>query len=180
MKDLRTIKIIFLDCDGVLTDGYISYDNNRLESKNFSAHDGLGAKILSFSDIKIAVITGRKSEVLKQRCEDLNITILHQNIHNKKECAQNILDELNLKWENAAYMGDDWNDWPAMSLCHFKTAPNNAQEDLKKHVDWVSPHNGGSGAVRDLINHILKNQGIYEKCINLFLNDNSDTDFPAN
>lgn len=171
MKDLNKIKLIVLDCDGVLTDGHIIYDNNQIESKNFSTHDGLGAKILSYSGIQIAVVTGRKSKVLEKRCADLNIKLLYQNIQNKQNCIETMLEELELEWQNVAYMGDDWNDWPAMQMSGFKTAPENAQKDIKKQVDWVSTSKGGDGAVRELINFILKEQGIYEKCIHDFLDN---------
>ncbi len=174
MIDYNKIKLIVLDCDGVLTDGKIVYNDDQIESKNFHSQDGLGAKILSFSDIKIAVVTGRKSKILEKRCQDLNITILKQLIRNKRKCIEDILTDLNLSWENVAYMGDDWNDWPAMNKAYFKTAPANAVEDIKTRVDWVSSKNGGEACVRDLINYILTKQGIYEKCIEAFLHHLDD------
>ncbi len=169
MNNINQIKLIVLDCDGVLTDGKIIYDNDQTESKNFSAHDGLGAKILSFSDIQIAVVTGRESLCLKKRCEDLRITLLYQSIQNKRQTIEKILEDLQLEWENVAYMGDDWNDWPAMKKAGLKTAPASANFAIKERVDWVSPRDGGDGAVRDLIDYILKKQGKYESCIEKFL-----------
>jgi 3-deoxy-D-manno-octulosonate 8-phosphate phosphatase (KDO 8-P phosphatase) len=169
MNDINKIKIIVLDCDGVLTDGKITYDNNQLELKSFSAHDGLGVKILSFSDIKVAVVTGRESQCLAKRCDDLKITLLYQAISNKRKTIESILAELNLDWENVAYMGDDWNDWPAMKKSGLKTAPANANNAIKERVDWIAPRNGGDGAVRDLIDYILKKQGKYESCVEKFL-----------
>ncbi len=166
---MEKIKLIVLDCDGVLTDGKISYDNNRVEIKNFSAHDGLGTFLLRFTDIKIAVVTGRRSECLAQRCEDLKIDLLYQKISNKRETIESILSELGLEWENIAYMGDDWNDWPAMSKAGFKTTPANGNDVIKERVDWVAPRNGGDGAVRDLIDYILRKQGIYEHCVEAYL-----------
>lgn len=174
MIDYNKIKLIVLDCDGVLTDGKIIYNDDQIEAKNFHSHDGLGAKILSFSDIQIAVVTGRKSRILEKRCQDLNITILKQLVTNKRKCVQDILSDLNLNWDNVAYMGDDWNDWPAMKNTLLKTAPANAVDDLKSKVDWVSAKNGGEGCVRDLINYILKKQGIYEKCMEKFLDHLDD------
>ncbi len=171
MKDLKKIKLIILDCDGVLTDGKIIYDNHRVESKNFSTHDGLGAKILSYSDIKLSVVTGRSSKVVAQRCKDLNISLLYQNIQNKKETIKQILTKLDLKWDQVAYMGDDWNDWPAMELAYFKTCPQNAIDDIKARVDFVTSRSGGDGAVRELIDKILKEQGIYEETVQAFLNN---------
>ena len=166
---MKDIKLIVLDCDGVLTDGKISYDNNRVEFKNFSAHDGLGAFLLRFTDIKIAVVTGRKSECLYQRCEELKIDLLDQKISNKRETIDAILSELNLSWSNVAYMGDDLNDWPAMKKARLKTCPANANSVIRDRVDWISPRNGGDGAVRDLIDYILRQQGIYESTVEAYL-----------
>lgn len=169
MNDINKIKIIVLDCDGVLTDGKITYDNNRLELKSFSAHDGLGVKILSFSDIKVAVVTGRESQCLAKRCDDLKITLLYQAISNKRKTIESILAELNLTWENVAYMGDDWNDVPVMQKVAFSAAPADAQPDVAKIVDWVSEFKGGQGAARDMINYVLTRKGIYEKTVLAYL-----------
>lgn len=170
MIDFGKIKLIVTDCDGVLTDGVIIYDDHRTESKNFSAHDGLGVKILSFTSIKIAVVTGRKSSVLVQRCKDLNIQYLYQNIHYKKNAVEDILSRLELSWENVAYIGDDWNDWPAMEHAQIKVCPANAVEEIRKRADFVTEKKGGDGAVRELIDKILYEQGIYEETIQAFLN----------
>ncbi|HCX72465.1 MAG TPA: 3-deoxy-D-manno-octulosonate 8-phosphate phosphatase, partial [Candidatus Cloacimonas sp.] len=110
----ENIKLLILDNDGVLTDGKIYYDDNRLETKAFSAKDGLGIKLLGFTDIKVAIITGRRSQILQQRCDDLGIKILFQKINNKLKVAEEILKNLDLDWQNVAYMGDDWNDFPVM------------------------------------------------------------------
>ena len=117
--DFSKIKLIILDNDGVLTDGKIIYDNNKLESKNFNAKDGLGIKLLQFSDIKLAIITGRNSNVVEQRCDDLQIKLLFQGVRNKLKKTIELLKELNLDWENVAYMGDDWNDFPVMEKCNI-------------------------------------------------------------
>jgi len=170
MKDFKKIKLLILDCDGVLTDGKIIYNNDRLESKNFSAKDGLGIKLLSFTDIKVAIITGRESELVKQRCEDLGIEILHQKIRNKLVKTQEVLDELKLDWDNVAYMGDDWNDYPVMKRVYFSGTPSDAFSGIQEKVDFVSNRKGGEGAVRDFIEHILRRQGTYEKVIEDFVN----------
>jgi 3-deoxy-D-manno-octulosonate 8-phosphate phosphatase (KDO 8-P phosphatase) len=169
MKDLTNIKLIVLDCDGVLSDGKITYDNDVLEVKNFSAKDGLGIKLLAFTPIKIAIITGRESHILRRRCDDLGIELLFQKVRNKKKATQQLLDSLDLSWENLAYMGDDWNDFPAMKLARFSATPADACEDFKAEVDLVCNRNGGDGAVREMIEYILKNMGLYEKVLHQFL-----------
>ncbi len=169
MKDFKKIKLLILDNDGVLTDGKVIYDNHRTESKNFSAKDGLGIKLLSFSDIKLAVITGRESEILAQRCDDLQVTLLFQKVRNKLKKTRELLEELDLSWENVAFMGDDWNDYPVMKRCYISACPADAFPDLKEKVDHVTNRNGGEGAVREFIVHILKEKGIYEEVLEKFI-----------
>lgn len=167
--DFSKIKLIMLDNDGVLTDGKIIYDNNKLESKNYNAKDGLGIKLLQFSDIKLAIITGRSSDILEKRCDDLQIELLFQGVRNKLKTTTELLKELKLDWENVAYMGDDWNDFPVMEKCNISVVPADAFDDMKSRVDIVTKRKGGEGAVRELIELILKKQGKYEESLQKLL-----------
>jgi len=163
------IKLMVFDCDGVLTDGRFIYGSAKLELKHFHGHDGLGFKLLQNTDLIISVISGRSSEALERRCNDLNITYLFQNVANKLQCLDNLLKELNLIYTNVAYMGDDWNDVPVMQKVAFSAAPADAQPDVAKIVDWVSEFKGGQGAARDMINYVLTRKGIYEKTVLAYL-----------
>ena len=165
MKDYKKIKLLILDCDGVLTDGKIIYDDNRNEIRNFSAKDGLGIKLLPFANIQVAVISGKKSEILARRCEDLGIRHVFQKVRNKLKTAEELIEQLNLNWENVAFMGDDWNDFPIVKRAYITSAPADAFEDFQKKVDFVTRRNGGEGAVREFIEHILKEQGVYDKTV---------------
>ena len=167
--DFSKIKLIILDNDGVFSDGKIIYDNNKLESKNFNAKDGLGIKLLQFSDIKLAIITGRSSEILRKRCDDLQIKFLYQGVRNKLKRTKELLKELNLNWENVAYLGDDWNDFPVMEKCNISVTPADAFESIQSRVDLVTKRKGGEGAVRELIELILTKQGKYEKSLQKLL-----------
>lgn len=167
---MQQIKLVILDCDGVLTDGKLIYNDEGIESKNFSAQDGLGIKLLQQSDIEIAVVTGKKSNILKRRCEVLKIKYLYQNIHNKVKVSRKLLNKLNLSWSNLAYMGDDWNDYPVIKKAAFSAAPANANPDFRKKVDLVTKSKGGNGAVREFIVYILKKQNKYEKTLAKFIN----------
>ncbi|MCL1826804.1 MAG: HAD hydrolase family protein [Candidatus Cloacimonetes bacterium] len=169
MKDLTKIKLLVCDCDGVLTEGLIVYDSQYSESKNFSAHDGLGVKMLHFSDVQIAVITGRYSKMLERRCDDLQIKYLYQNVLNKKKVLQELLSDMGLSFDNVAYIGDDWNDFLAMQECQLKIAPKNARDNFKMTVDMVTENEGGYGAVRDAIEFILKKQQKFETVLQAFL-----------
>ncbi|MDP8269058.1 MAG: HAD hydrolase family protein [Candidatus Tenebribacter davisii] len=167
--DFSKIKLLILDNDGVLSDGKIIYDNNKLESKNFNAKDGLGIKLLQFSDIKLAIITGRVSDIVEKRCDDLQIKLLFQGVRNKLKKTSELLEELNLQWDNVAYLGDDWNDFPVMEKCNLSAVPADAFDDIKSRVDLVTNRKGGEGAVRELIELILKKQGKYEESLQKLL-----------
>ena len=169
MKDYSQIKLLILDCDGVLSDGKVIYGDNEIELKSFSAKDGLGIRMLSFSEIKVAIITGRESQALIRRCKDLRIEYLFQKVRNKLAKVQEILKELKLTWQNVAYMGDDWNDYPALKKTYFSAVPNDANEDIKTKVDFIANSKGGEGAVREFIDFILKKQGKYEKAVADFI-----------
>ncbi|MEN6445498.1 MAG: HAD hydrolase family protein [Candidatus Cloacimonas sp.] len=163
------LKLLIFDCDGVLTDGRFIYGSQNIELKNFHSHDGLGFKLLQHTDMMVSIITGRSSEALERRCRDLNITYLFENVANKLDCINNLLNDLNLNFTNVAYMGDDWNDVPAMRKAAFSAAPANAQAGVTKIADWVSDYNGGHGAARDMINYVLIHKGIYEKTVISYL-----------
>jgi 3-deoxy-D-manno-octulosonate 8-phosphate phosphatase (KDO 8-P phosphatase) len=165
MKDFSKIKLLILDNDGVLTDGKIIYNENYIESKNFSAKDGLGIRLLQQTDLELAIITGRTSKILERRCEDLDIKYLHQKVRNKLAKTTNLLKELDLTWDNVAYLGDDWNDYPVMKRCAISATPADAFDTIKAEVDIVLQRKGGEGAVREFIEIILKEKGIFEDTV---------------
>lgn len=175
MQDkLKKIKLVCFDCDGVLTDGKIIYIQTEgktiFEQKNFSAKDGMGIMMLNRAGLIAAVITGRTSEVLTRRCKDLKIDHLYQNIDNKADKMQELLTELALDWENLAYVGDDWNDYPILTKAGFAATPFDGDEAIKPFVDFISQNKGGEGAVREIIDLILDSQGLYEKAVEKFTN----------
>jgi len=120
----------------------------------------------SGTNIEIAIITGRKSKIIEQRCNDLNIKYLYQGIRNKLLETEKLLTKLNLEWKNVAYLGDDWNDYPVIKKAGFSGTPNDAFDLFKEKVDFVCNRNGGEGVVREFIIHILTTKGIYHKSIN--------------
>ncbi len=163
------IKLIILDCDGVLTDGRIIYGDGKQDLKNFDATDGMGIMILGRIGLPVAVVTGRTSEALTLRCEDLKIKHVYQGIGRKLECVNGLLEKLGLGFDNVIYMGDDWNDIPCMRRAAFAVAPANAHEDIQKQVDMVTTRFGGKGAVREMIDYVLAKKGVYERATNLYL-----------
>jgi len=169
MNNLNNIKLLIMDCDGVLSDGKVIYTEKGWESKAFAVSDGLGLSLLRFTDIKTAVITGRNSQALKRRCQDLEIDFLFQGVKDKVAVVEEILESLSLKWENTAFIGDDWNDYHLLQKVAFSATPHQAPEEIKEVVDFISKNRGGDGAVRELIEHILKKQGIFDDVIKRFL-----------
>ncbi len=163
------IKLLVLDCDGVLTDGRIIYGNEGMEIKNFSATDGLGLMLLQNTEIEVAIITGRSSEALQRRCNDLKIKHLHQGVKNKLAQLESLLAELKLDFENTAYIGDDWNDMLCMRKAAISACPQDAMPEIAKLVDYQCLRAGGHGAVREFIEYILRKKGIYERVVRSFM-----------
>ena len=130
----QNIKVLFLDVDGVLTDGGLLYSDSGETLKRFNTLDGHGLKMLQKAGITPAVITGRDSEPLRTRLAALGITHAHYGIEEKRPAAEQTLRALGLNWNQAAAMGDDWPDLPMMQPCAFAAAPANAHADRKSVV----------------------------------------------
>lgn len=158
-KKLAGIKLLLLDVDGVLTDGRIIYDNQGNELKAFDVKDGHGLKMLQRAGIKIGIITGRNSEVVKKRAQELGITILYQGILTKIEPYQEILVELGLSDDQVAYVGDDIVDLPILRRVGFSATVADASPEVQPLVDYVTGRPGGCGAVREICDLLLKAGG---------------------
>lgn len=151
------IELLILDVDGTLTDGKIIYSNNGEELKNFDVKDGLAiASWTKLLDKKVAIITGRTSSLVEKRAKELGITHLYQGIHNKDEILEEILKKENLTWKQTAAIGDDLNDYKMLKKVEISFAVNDAVEDIKSLVNVVCKNKGGNGAVREMIEYILK------------------------
>ena len=168
-ESARAVKIVFLDVDGVLTDGTIYYGAQGESLKPFNTLDGQGLKYLIDEGLVVAIISGRGSEGLKARALDLGVQELHMNVSDKRRLAQDILNRHGLDWSQAAAMGDDWPDVPILNLVGLSSAPKTAHPELRSRVHWVSQENGGHGAVRELCDLILRAQGRYDTLLNGYL-----------
>jgi 3-deoxy-D-manno-octulosonate 8-phosphate phosphatase (KDO 8-P phosphatase) len=158
------IKLIVLDVDGTLTDGKITYDSNGVESKSFDVKDGLAiAAWTKQFGLKAAIITGRESTIVEKRANELGITHLYQKCHNKDEVLENILKEENLTWKNVAAIGDDINDLKMLEKAHLSFCPSDAVTLIRNSVKIVCEKSGGNGAVREMVEYILKLQGQEEQ-----------------
>lgn len=170
MQDkLSKIKLLALDVDGVLTDGTINIGDNGELFKGFNAKDGLGISCALRSGLKVAIITGRKSEIIHKRSAELGITLLCEGVKDKYAELIKLTKELALTKEEVAYMGDDLNDLPAFRAAGFSFAPQDAVTEVVNNADCVVQKNGGRGAVRVAIEMILKAQDKWEGLIASYL-----------
>lgn len=163
---IKKIKLLLLDVDGVLTAGDIYYGGEPDEIKKFDVKDGLGIKLAQAGGITIGIISGRQSEALRQRASDLDIEILYQGQIKKITAYQQIKQNLFLKDEQIAYVADDLNDLKIFQQVGLRFAVNDACEDIRKLADYVTSKPGGKGAVREVVELILKAQGKWVEVIN--------------
>lgn len=163
IKKAEKIQLLICDVDGVMSDGLIYMGNNGEELKAFNVRDGYGIRCLLTSGIEVAIITGRQSKLLEDRAKTLGITYLYQGQHNKLLAYQQLLDTLNLKPEQTAYIGDDLIDLPVMEKVGLSVAVADAHPLLTPRADYVTRIAGGRGAVRELCDLILLAQGRLEE-----------------
>ncbi len=156
------IKLVLLDVDGTLTDGGIYRGNNGEELKRFNVKDGYAIVNAQKLGIEFGIITGRKSELVEIRSNELKIKYLYQGISEKTVILEEIMQKTGLEKEEIAYMGDDLNDILIMKQSGLTGAPRDAADEVIQIVDFVSGKNGGSGAVREFVEYILKKDGKWE------------------
>jgi 3-deoxy-D-manno-octulosonate 8-phosphate phosphatase (KDO 8-P phosphatase) len=156
MVDLTQIELLALDVDGVLTDGTLTINADGSETKSFNTLDGHGLRMWQRAGLKVALISGRESAPTQLRAEQLEIEHVFQNCHFKLPVMEELLKRIGLAPEKVAYIGDDLPDLPVMRHVGFSVAVANAVDEVKRHADYVTARPGGSGAVREVIEHILK------------------------
>ena len=159
----RMIRLLILDVDGVLTDGRIVIDDRGRESKSFDVKDGHGLRLIMRADVKIVLLSGRESEATRRQAGELGIEEVYQNIHRKMDVYKKILEEHGLDDRDVGYVGDDVIDLPLLKRAGFSAAVADASEEIKPFVDYVAMKEGGRGAVREIIEFILKSQGRWEE-----------------
>lgn len=155
------IRVVFVDVDGVMTDGGLYFSESGETLKRFHVLDGQGLKLLQKAGIVPVVITGRDSAPLRKRLEALGMTHVHFGVEDKLPVAEKTLAVLGLHWSQAAAMGDDWPDLPVMQACHFACAPANAHVEVKAVAHYTTCLRGGEGAVRECCDLLLIASGRY-------------------
>ena len=156
---LGRIKLLGMDVDGVLSEGYLIWQANGQEIKRFHVHDGWGLAMASKAGIKLALLTARRSKVTAIRARTLHITDVLVSRVDKLKLYKSLKKKYRLKDEEIAYMGDDWLDIPVIRECGFGVAVKNARPEVKKVADYVTKITGGHGAVREIVEMILAAQG---------------------
>lgn len=150
--------MIAFDVDGVLCSGDITYLDNGSEIKTFDVQDGMGVTLARMAGLKTAIITGRKSAAIERRVKELKIDGLYQGSFNKLAPYQELKTKFNLNDEDICYIGDDLLDLPVLNRVGFSVAVTNAREEVKANCDYITVARGGRGAVREVIDMILKRQ----------------------
>lgn len=161
----KKIKLFIMDVDGVLTDGRIIYGDDGTEYKSFDVRDGHAIKLAKRAGLKIAIISGRSSDIILRRVKELGIDLLYQDVHDKIEVYEKILKENNLKDEEVAYIGDDLVDLPVLRRVGLSIAVEDAIPQVKEEVSLITKSPGGRGAVRETIEFILISKGLWEDVI---------------
>jgi len=162
MKDL---KYFVIDVDGTMTDAGIYYDEHGNETKKFCTKDAAGFFAAHEIGMKIMVLTGRECKAVECRMTEMKVEYLCQNVKDKKTFLEKFMKENNIKKEEVGYIGDDLNDLPPMQLAGFVGCPADACEEIKRIADYISPVEGGKGAVRDVISHVLKKREHWDAAI---------------
>ena len=165
----KNIQLIIFDIDGVLTNGTLYIGDDGEEYKAFNSKDGHGMRMLIECGLQAAIITGRKSNVVKHRMQDLGIEIVFQGYRDKRPAFQALLQQTGLAPEQIAYMGDDVVDLPVMNQVGMAIAVQDAHPFVLQHADYVTERPGGTGAVREAIETILQAQGKLQDKLSSYL-----------
>jgi 3-deoxy-D-manno-octulosonate 8-phosphate phosphatase (KDO 8-P phosphatase) len=191
----RKIKLLLFDVDGVLTDGKLFFipreipreasegsgsaldlpasSPQMIEFKGFHAHDGVAISLARLGGIKTGLITKRVSETVALRARDLKLEYVSQGIQDKGTAFEKTVEQAGLRPDEAAFVGDDVIDLPAMRAAGLAIAVKNARAEVKEEADYVTPHAGGDGAARDAVEFILKAQGKWRKVVDTYLEGKS-------
>lgn len=161
----QKLKLLVIDVDGTMTDAGIYYDEQGNELKKFCTRDAAGFFAARTVGIKIMVLTGRECAATTRRMKELKVDYIFQNVKNKAEFIEEFIKTNGITKEELGYIGDDLNDYPAMKLAGFVGCPSDSCSEIIAIADYVSSVKGGQGAVRDIIEYLLKQSGEWENAI---------------
>ncbi len=168
-ENLSKIKMLILDLDGVFTDGTIIIDSQGNESKRYSVIDGHGIKLWHRAGGKTAIISGRAAQATTIRAEQLEIEYVFQGCKKKLPVYEQLLESARLSPEQTAYIGDEVIDIPPVVRAGLGVAVANSVDELKQRADYITNKSGGDGAIREVIEIILKTTGKWDALMERYL-----------
>ena len=163
-----SIELIVLDVDGTMTDSRITYSEAGDEIKSFNVKDGLAIASWRRLGKQVAIITGRSSKIVARRAQELRIEHFYQGVENKKEVLDKLLEKLDIRMENVAAIGDDLNDLSMLKAAKLSFVPRDASAYVDKIADVILTKKGGDGAVREMIEYLIKKEGLEKKYLALW------------
>ena len=173
--NLADIQLLVMDVDGVLTDGTVIINGDGSEGKSFNLLDGLGIRLWRRAGLKVALLSGRFSEATKRRAEELEVDYCLQDCFEKLPVLKKLLEQAGVSAKDTAYIGDDLLDLPAIKHIGFGAAVANAVDEVKEEADYVTTRRGGEGAVREVIEYILKTAGKWQELMKRYLPASPDS-----
>jgi len=163
------IRLLFLDVDGVMTDGRIRLNEEGLEeTKTFHVKDGLGLKMLVSCGIEVVIVTGRSSRVVEARARGLGVREIHQGVDDKGALCRKLIREKGLQRHEVCCMGDDLPDLAMFAEAGLRVAVADAVQEVREASDFVTRSRGGAGAVREACEWLLKCQGKWEDAVSVY------------
>ena len=163
------VRLMIFDVDGVLTDGRLYYGPQGEWLKAFDVRDGQGMKLLAASGVRLAIISGRRSEALAARARDLGIAELHQGVEDKRAAFDALVVRLGLDAQQAGFAGDDYIDLPVLGRCGFAVTVPDAPDVVKARSHHVTRAPGGRGAAREICEVVMRAQGTLDAALARYL-----------
>jgi len=163
-----SIELIVLDVDGTMTNSHITYSENGDEIKSFNVKDGLAIASWRKLGKQVAIITGRSSKIVERRAKELKIEYFYQGVDNKKEVLEDLLQKLDISMQNVAAIGDDLNDLSMLNAAAISFVPQDASSYVDKIADVILSKRGGDGAVREMIEYLIKKENLEDEYLALW------------
>lgn len=162
-------KLVLTDIDGVWTDGGMFYSDNNIELKKFNTSDSAGVLFCHLNNIQVGIITGENTEIVKRRAEKLKVDFLFMGIKDKKSVIGELINKIQVNWDEVAYIGDDLNDILLLQQVGISGTPANSPKYIQKICNLKLIKKGGEGAFREFVETILNKADKLERTIELFL-----------
>ncbi|MCS7223894.1 MAG: HAD hydrolase family protein [Armatimonadetes bacterium] len=170
-ETLKSIRLLVMDVDGVLTKGEIGILGDGTELRQFHSQEGVALMVAHQAGLETAIISGRDTPVVRQRAREVKIAHIILGTFVKLPPLEKLCQERNLSLSEVAYVGDDLPDIPPMRRVGWAVAVANAVPEVKKVAHYITERNGGEGAIREVVALILKAKGIWEKAVGEFIGD---------